>query len=858
MLHDYGSWTHGYDLLLRTLARAADALPLKFNNEPLPSLRAPGALSGLQNGGATCYMNATFQQLFMQPTVRQLVLSSPGVHPEDQADSVFHQFQQMFAHLAAGVEPWYEPQGFWRAFKDYEGRPVNIREHQDAYEFFTRLQDSIDEHLRSLGAPRAIHAALGGTFAQVITVAGRPELRSQRDEDFYQISLDVRGKKGLEESLESYVAVELMDGQNQWHCEALNAKVDAEKRTLIRSLPHTLMLHLKRFEWDYETFSRWKVKDKFEFPLSLDMKPFTEEGAAAQAAAGDDSAGNGGDLRPDEYYQYELRGIVVHSGTAFAGHYYSYIKDRSNGVWYCFDDTSVELWDVTCLEVDCFGGKYVAEGTTQEFDRPHSAYMLVYERVAEMAEPLNEPAATATAAAPVKLPTEPVPMDTAPANASTPTPMLTSPPVAAQPAHAPLQLAAAAAAIPGAYDAVLSADPAIQTMLVTRNTEAIAGYHILGLDFLHFFNLLCDEVRCALQSGRPRKVARSAGLTSPGNGGDGGAAAPSPPSRLIALGANKSPVAQALVLCWDYYCRIVARASEDLSLEISNRRIRGVRGGLLHCSKHLDGAMTLVEYASEDETAPYLVQALGCPIDDARETVRYALLDAVNCLRSAYGAEAAYNEVHPIIEYFVTDVLGKIGPRLRPIFVWEEVLSLVATIVDSDDSYAVMLQPHLGIVLNLGGPLTAHWNRMPPDEHMHYDFGSYYVMLLSALLRTHNPGSLASKRYANAPNPFCIPVGGPFTHPLLPQLAWDFLFPPGAPEDALSKVLLPGAVSTQSAAQLLKWIIWNNNAKYVDVVCAVLNHINRDLLRTEEVAAEVMVLAEAMAVADAQQRDRLE
>jgi hypothetical protein len=35
--------------------------------------------------------------------------------------------------------------------------------------------------------------------------------------------------------------------------------VDAEKRTLIKQLPHTLVLHLKRFEWDYETYQRWKV-----------------------------------------------------------------------------------------------------------------------------------------------------------------------------------------------------------------------------------------------------------------------------------------------------------------------------------------------------------------------------------------------------------------------------------------------------------------------------------------------------------------------------------------------------------------------------------------------------------------------
>ena len=35
--------------------------------------------------------------------------------------------------------------------------------------------------------------------------------------------------------------------------------MDAEKRTLIKALPHTLVFHLKRFEWDYESYTRWKV-----------------------------------------------------------------------------------------------------------------------------------------------------------------------------------------------------------------------------------------------------------------------------------------------------------------------------------------------------------------------------------------------------------------------------------------------------------------------------------------------------------------------------------------------------------------------------------------------------------------------
>lgn len=48
--------------------------------------------------------------------------------------------QVMFAHLALGRSSCYNPRDFWRSFKDYDGQPVDIKEHQDAYEFFTRLQ----------------------------------------------------------------------------------------------------------------------------------------------------------------------------------------------------------------------------------------------------------------------------------------------------------------------------------------------------------------------------------------------------------------------------------------------------------------------------------------------------------------------------------------------------------------------------------------------------------------------------------------------------------------------------------------------------------------------------------------------
>lgn len=94
---------------------------------------------------------------------------------------------------------------------------------------------------------------------------------------------------------------------------------------------------------------------RFEFPLELDVYKYTVDGlaereqaeaaAASEAAGAADAAGPPGSaggegegaaqsgdaasLQPPhdpQQYQYSLKGIVVHSGSAFAGHYYSYIK----------------------------------------------------------------------------------------------------------------------------------------------------------------------------------------------------------------------------------------------------------------------------------------------------------------------------------------------------------------------------------------------------------------------------------------------------------------------------------------------------------------------------------------------------
>ena len=50
--------------------------------------------------------------------------------------------------------------------------------------------------------------------------------------------------------------------------------------------------------------------------------------------------------------------MLVHSGSANSGHYYSYIKERDGlGRWLEFNDTKVTEFDISLLAEKCFGNK---------------------------------------------------------------------------------------------------------------------------------------------------------------------------------------------------------------------------------------------------------------------------------------------------------------------------------------------------------------------------------------------------------------------------------------------------------------------------------------------------------------------
>lgn len=76
---------------------------------------------------------------------------------------------------------------------------------------------------------------------------------------------------------------------------------------------------------------------------------------------------------------YHLVGVLIHSGCAESGHYYSFIKDRMKDQWYEFNDTHVNPFNLSNLKNECFGGG--RDGSTSndwDNNRSKSAYILIY------------------------------------------------------------------------------------------------------------------------------------------------------------------------------------------------------------------------------------------------------------------------------------------------------------------------------------------------------------------------------------------------------------------------------------------------------------------------------------------------
>ena len=289
------------------------------------------ACVGLKNQGATCYMNAMMQQLFLDDSLRKTVLTAPlaapppekaeelwkcpictlendwgsrvcmaceqGERPE-KVDPVPHgdllrQMQRTFRYMVDSELQSFDPISLVESCRDL-GLHFRVTSQNDSSEFLDKLLERLErevggkEHSECLKSCFRVRVS-----SQLVSVEcpHRKPINAGVFEKSFKVNVERMGT--LERAIEDALAGELMTGDSRVDCEkctlaahtaALQNGTQPEgptkramKRTLFldgENLPSTLCVQLNRFQFQGNGFV--KLNDRLAFQTVLDLAPYTK------------------------------------------------------------------------------------------------------------------------------------------------------------------------------------------------------------------------------------------------------------------------------------------------------------------------------------------------------------------------------------------------------------------------------------------------------------------------------------------------------------------------------------------------------------------------------------------------------
>ena len=162
-----------------------------------------------------------------------------------------------------------------------------------------------------------------GIYVSVITSKDGITKHLNKPENYFVLDLPILDGNVLANNLydcfNMFTKQEYLQGENAWFNENTGKKEDIIKKMVFWNFPKILIISLKRFTPD----GQYKINKQIEFPLeNLDLSNYVE---------GYNSTS----------YVYDLYGICNHYGGVLGGHYTAYVKNAQND-WIHFNDNFVE------------------------------------------------------------------------------------------------------------------------------------------------------------------------------------------------------------------------------------------------------------------------------------------------------------------------------------------------------------------------------------------------------------------------------------------------------------------------------------------------------------------------------------
>jgi ubiquitin carboxyl-terminal hydrolase 48 len=296
---------------------------------------------GIENLGATCYLNTQLQCLAQNPAFLNGIFSWRLVNSNHNMNSVMSKMQLLLAQMVLGGESKLSTLDFSNALG------IEHDEQQDPNEFARLLFERMDESFQQCDNDGNLANLLQRNFHGITTyetICMTCTHSSERSEGFMDLNLPIAqrekqddrkttkkdithyfGSKSVDTDvqycLDQYTHAEVLDGDNQYFCSACNCKRDAKRVLKLTELPPILNVQLSRYVFDRTQFVKKKLSDKVLLPKTLQVPM---------------SSGSKKD--------YVLCAVMRHQGTsAYRGHYVAEAMDWLTGQWFEFNDETVKL-----------------------------------------------------------------------------------------------------------------------------------------------------------------------------------------------------------------------------------------------------------------------------------------------------------------------------------------------------------------------------------------------------------------------------------------------------------------------------------------------------------------------------------
>ncbi|RIB10405.1 ICP0-binding domain of ubiquitin-specific protease 7-domain-containing protein [Gigaspora rosea] len=273
----------------------------------------------LNKRGATDYINVELQLLYSIKYFRKAIYQI-STEDDDPVKSIPLAMQRIFYQLQISDTP-VETTELTKSF-GWHLSDCNIR--HDVQEFDRSLLDYLKNKMKNINsADDTISRLFVGKMKSYIRCVN-VNYENTRIEDYYDISLEVKGCQTLSDSFMNYIREESCEGNNKYQTGKYGLQ-DAKKRLSFESFPSVLRIQLKQFEYDMQKNTVVKtIKDRLEYPMEIDLQRY---------------------LSPDsdrsKPHNYLLHGVIVYRDELHESSYHVFLKPERDGKWFKFDDNRV-------------------------------------------------------------------------------------------------------------------------------------------------------------------------------------------------------------------------------------------------------------------------------------------------------------------------------------------------------------------------------------------------------------------------------------------------------------------------------------------------------------------------------------